>query len=70
MIDVGYYSVDVLHVRGLTLEHAHGFGLEAGISKIYRTVADTIAQHLRKPISNLDQLEHCLHTKTPYTVYD
>lgn len=69
VIDVGYYSVDVLRVRGLTLEHAHSFGLEAGMGKIYRTVADALAQHLRKPISNLDQLEHCIRTKTPYIAY-
>lgn len=69
VIDVGYYSIDVLRVRGLTLEHAHCFGLEAGMGKVYRTMADALALHLRKPISNLDQLEHCLRTKTPYTVH-
>jgi plasmid segregation protein ParM len=69
VIDVGYYSIDVLRVRGLTLEHAHSFGLEAGMGKIYRAIADALAQQLRKPVNNLDQIDHCLRTRTPYLAY-
>jgi plasmid segregation protein ParM len=69
VIDVGYYSIDVLRARGLTIENAHSFGLAAGMGKIYQMVADSVAQKIRKPVSDLDQIEHCMRTRTPYRVH-
>ncbi|RQH05005.1 hypothetical protein [Paraburkholderia dinghuensis] len=69
VIDVGYYSTDVLRARGLTLENSNSFGLAAGMGKIYRMLADLVAQKIRRPVSDLDQIEHCLRTRTPYLVY-
>jgi plasmid segregation protein ParM len=69
VVDPGYYSVDVLRARGLALEQASCFGLASGMGKIYQIVADAVAQQIRRPVGNLDQIERCLRTKTPYTVY-
>jgi plasmid segregation protein ParM len=69
VIDPGYYSVDVLRARGLTLEQTHCFGLATGMGRVYQMLADAVAQQIRRPISDLDQIEHCLRTRTPYIVY-
>jgi plasmid segregation protein ParM len=69
VIDVGYYSIDILRTRGLIVENGHSFSLEAGMGKIYRVVADVLAHQIRKPVANLDQIEFCLRNNTPYQGY-
>lgn len=69
VIDPGFYSLDVLKTRGFELDQAHCFGVPTGTASVYRKIADLLAQTLRKPVNDLDRIEHALRTGHPYMAH-
>lgn len=70
IVDVGYYSTDVLRVRdGLQIDPGYSFGLPSGCSNIYRRVAKEISGEIRKPVEGLTEINRCLRQRKPLSVY-
>jgi plasmid segregation protein ParM len=69
VVDAGYFTIDVVRARALAIQNENSFSLENGMGKIYRMIADAISHQIRKPVNNLDQIEFCLRTSTPYQIY-
>jgi plasmid segregation protein ParM len=69
VIDVGFYSVDVLKTHGYEIQDSHSFGLGSGTAAVYRKIADMLAATLRKPVNDIDRIEHALRTGQPCMVH-
>lgn len=69
VIDHGFYSSDALKTRGYSIDNTHSFGLGFGTASVYRKIADLLARTIKKPVNDLDRIEHALRTGEPYQAH-
>jgi plasmid segregation protein ParM len=69
VIDPGFYSTDVLKTRGYELDQPYCFGLAFGTATIYRKIADLLANSLKKPVIDIDRIEHSVRTGLPCQIH-
>lgn len=69
VIDIGYFTSDILKTKSLFINDSKSFGTPFGVAAVYQKIADMLAAELRKPIKDLDRIDYSVRTATPYRAH-